>query len=145
VLFSTLSKLIRERKSLIIGLTIISFWISVFFSYTLVSSLRISSPFPHDYYETDIFAKGGFPFVVFYYPIPPLGSDLASIPLASAWWWKVFLLDVAFWLLAVTVLVISIPERIFQYFRWLHISAVVTTAAVLSCISGLIYLLRRFD
>jgi len=110
-------------------------WFSLIASFCLNPSFSKSSVVPFDLNNPNsIYATGGFPFKVYDYPLPPMGPgpEQSEIP---------FLMNFIFWLL-VTILFFLLLKKQADNKK---IMAVSITAAVLSTVIGLVYLVLKFD
>ena len=107
-------------------------WTTLFLSY---------SPIPeYEYVENSIptfVAIGGFPFIAFHYPSPPMGSDVVSQSM-----WPLFYLNEFFWLIIGTILTKLLPQKIKNYSQ-IRLFCIVMTLII--SLSGLGYLVLRFD
>lgn len=119
----------RARWTVVGCLGIVALWCSVFLSY------RRAIPPSEDLHGT--FAAGGFPFVAFAYPVPPMGSDLPPIGSLAP-----FLANLVFWTLAAAVLSFAVRRELLRArpFRRLAAALAVSTSVI-----GAFYLLLQFD
>lgn len=111
-----------------LGIGVVLQWLTLFFSYKELPNAY------EDIYEP--IATGGFPYVVFEYPVPPMGSDW---PPADVW--PMFFMNFAIWLLVGLVLGAIFGKKI-QERKLLH--KVLTLAGMIT-IFGYYYIVFKFD
>lgn len=122
-----------SRSKIVIGLALIGLWVSLWLSYRPV-------PLPAD---APLFAQppptvgtGGFPFLAFDYPVPPMGNDH---PPASSLF--PFAVDVVFWIAVACLLAWAVPKRFFIPV----VERVIIGLSLVLTFFGLGYLLIKFD
>jgi len=125
----------KEHLVFAIGSGFLLLWSSLFLSYAPLDDLGRTD---QEIFEQNVpVAIGGFPFIAFQYPQPPMGSDV--VPQSM---WPLFFLDEAFWLVIGFFMTTRLSQKI-KGDRRARIIFILTS--VLTTLAGLGYLMLKFD
>lgn len=118
----------KNRLIFIVSSGVLLLWSSLFFSY---------QKSPNAFNDiTKPIATGGFPFKVFYYPVPPMGSDWP--PSAS---WYPFFLNLVIWLGVGLLISILVQKKLNNNKLLTALSILAVTVSIF----GLLYIMFLFD
>jgi len=111
-----------------LGIGVILQWLSLFLSYRELPNAyeNINKPI----------AVGGFPFKIFEYPVPPMGSNWPPIDT-----WPTFFLNLTIWLVIALIITLLFGKKLENK----KVIKTVSILAILLSVFGMFYITFKFD